>query len=759
MAQRVDPLTYLERPDKWYLGGGRATCFAPPFPLHLDTLGFWDEAHFAEVPLPRLFACFVLGGNGRPLALRRTARSWRPDRLRQTFECETQPNLIIREQKVLLEEDIFASHLTFSNRSEEPAELDIVVWTIRDRPATPGPGLGFADLQLNDECAHYREDLIGRDGKPASLHFCLGANQELLSSAVNLAETTCRQPLYAVSTLPEKFYNGHLSSDRKLEVGANQSGEVHIALHYHLSIPPHERREMTVACAVGRDEVTCCQRYTASLQMDVVATAVSQWRRFFEGVPYFSCSDPFLTRYYWYRWFGLRLSMVEGAGGYLPHPCVFEGIGGFRAHISYSAQCHMLECAWMHDPAYAQGSLLGMLDNQMASGQIRGHLGAFWADEGFYHANWGGNLLDLLAVHPDADFAARVYEPLCRYAQYFDRERDPEHSGLYDVLNQGETGQEYMPRYQAVDPDADQWGPLRLKGVDATVYLYELKRALARLATDLGRSDEAAQWAEAAQTIGTALLEKMWDPEQEMFYDVDPRTMERTACAAAVGFYPFLTDLCTRDHIGALRRHLRDPREFWLPCGPPSTSAADSMYSAQAEWKGKRMHCPWNGRMWPMTSSHVCAALARAAKTLSQGLRLPAAELLRRFIRTMFTDQDPERPNCFEHYNPITGEPCAYRGIDDYQHSWVVDLIIRHVAGVEPRADDLLVLDPLDLDLREFELSGLHYRGHVVDIVYGLADPERAPLLKVCVDGDVCEERDGLGRVELPLTPAAAQEK
>ncbi|NPV46354.1 MAG: hypothetical protein HPY69_05330 [Armatimonadetes bacterium] len=747
MAQPIDPLTYLERQDKWYLGGGRATCFAPPFPLHLDALGFWDEAHFCEVPLPRLFTCFVVGPTGSPLRLRRLSRSWRPDRLRQTFECEGDVELQVREQKVVLQDDVFASQLTFLNRSEEPRELDVLVWSLRTRFCGEDGGTGLLTCECEDGCVHFDEVVAGG----GRLYLCLGANQAPVSMAVNLCEPSAQLPWYAISTLPEKFRNGHLAENRKLEVGSTPAGDVHIALHYHIVVPPHERRELAVACAVAATQEQARACHSSAVQMDVVAAAVSQWRQFFEGIPYFSCSDPFLTRYYWYRWFGLRLCMVDAGAGFLPWPCVFEGIGGFRQHISYSAQCHMLECAWMHDPSYAQGSLLGFLDSQLDSGQLRGHLGLFQADEGFYHANWGAHALDLLAIHPDADFAARIYEPLCRYAQYFDRERDPEQSGLYDVLNQGETGQEYMPRYLAVDPEADQWKPIRLKGVDATVYMYQLKRALAKLAADLGRPDEAREWSRQADLVGQAILQHMWDPDREMFYDCDPETLKPTGAAAAVGFYPFLTDLCNEAHRGALRHRLLNPREFWLPCGPPSTSADDGLYSAQAEWKGKRMNCPWNGRMWPMTASHLCAALARAAKTHSPLLRLQAAELIRRFVHTMFFEQDPERPNCFEHYNPVTGEPSAYRGIDDYQHSWVVDLIIRHVAGLEPRHDDLLVVDPLDFDLREFELRRVHYRGHVVDIVYGPVDPERAPMLQVFVDGAERASREGLGRIEIQL--------
>ncbi|MER3459367.1 MAG: hypothetical protein C4309_12720, partial [Chloroflexota bacterium] len=73
------------------------------------------------------------------------------------------------------------------------------------------------------------------------------------------------------------------------------------------------------------------------------------------------CSNPYLERAYWYRWFGLRLNAIGTGGRFnLPHPCIYEGVnaGWFRHAISYSAQAHIRELRWRHDPALAQGSLL-----------------------------------------------------------------------------------------------------------------------------------------------------------------------------------------------------------------------------------------------------------------------------------------------------------------------------------------------------------------------------------------------------------------
>jgi hypothetical protein len=81
----------------------------------------------------------------------------------------------------------------------------------------------------------------------------------------------------------------------------------------------------------------------------------------------------------------------------------------------------------------------------------------------------------------------------------------------------------------------------------------------------------------------------------------------------------------------------------------------------------------------------------------------------------MFDDGDPTRPNCFEHYSPFTARPSRFRGIDDYQHSWVLDLLVRGAAGLDP-TPAALVVDPLPMGLGEVSLDGCRVRGHEVSV-------------------------------------------
>lgn len=788
MSTRLDPLEYLERNDKWFLGGGRGAMFAPAFPRWLDQFGFWDEAYFVDVRLERLFTVLVLGEDERPLDLRREGRRWTPDALTQT--STTPDGLRIREDKVLTPNDVLASRLTLHNEGKKTRTLHLVLWSLQDRaPLEPGIASVSAEkvARTGDYWAWAHTVQYGETpyaDRPAEnagwgerssssaakalrrheLHVAIGADRPAASACMSVAEKADTSPLWQLSVVPEKFRDGKLQAGGRRSVDASEavvsterrppeSGQLHLCLHYTLEIAPGQSQSIQFGASLNLDRNLGLLHVQNDLQQDVAALSRTNWQEWFASVPYFECSDPYLQKYYWYRWYGIRLLMVDIGGHRIegeegvrfPYPCVFEGIGGFRSHISYSAQCHMLEAGWRHDPALAMGCMEGLFAAQEHSGYLPGHLYLWRPTRGFYHANWGANALQLYQITGDRDFVDRVYPDLARYAEYFERDRDREDSHLYDIVDQGETGQEYMSRYLFVDDSADDWRRIQLKGVDATVYLYQLQRALGEMATMLGKEEEASVWNRKADSTREAVRLKMWDPERGFFFDVDPRTWERSPYAAAVGLYPFLCDIAGEEHLAAVRDHLLNPDEFWTPCPVPASSRQDPYFSADAEWKGRRMSCPWNGRVWPMTNSHVAEALARASD-LDPELREPAAEMIHRFVKMMFYDGDSERPNCFEHYNPETGTPSMYRGVDDYQHSWVVDLIVKYLAGIRPGSGDTLVINPLPFPVERFALRGVHYRGHVID-----AEWDGGTGFVVRVDGEERVNQAERARVEVLL--------
>lgn len=724
MPRRSDPqrrLMRLASPHKHFVGGGRRILWAPEFPLFLDQPGFWDPGTYLELTLGSLFT-YTLLERKRPIPLTAGPRQWRPESLTTSLAGA---GLRLHEVKRVTLDDAFRSELRITNRTRRTRTLDLVLWGRVDATDTGDVRFGpvSADRKRISGAYHVHEPATDK-GHDLRLTWTLQRagrhDSPCTSFAVQNSEQTGQTPDWHVSPFYELF-DGQLPNTCLAGGGIEDrpGGTPHrkwvfVALHRRLRLAPHGSATLVGACHVS-----------APRARPRPEPRVPGWKGFFALAPAFHCSDPYLEKYFDYRWYGLRLNAIDYGRPPLRHPCVFEGVnpGWFRHPISYSAQVLAKECRWLHDPALAQGCILNFLECQGADGSIPGGLlteqvERTWHAGLMYHADWGGAVRDVYAVHPDRRFLRASYAGLARYADWYDKHRDPDDTGLYDVCNQAETGQEYMSRYLFVDRRADQWGPFRLKAVDATVYAYRLLRALAWMAAELSRPAEAEAWNRRAARTADAVRTHMWDPQRRKFCDVDPRTGRRSPVKVLTDFYPFLTDIATRRHLGALHDHLLNPHEFWTPWPAPATALNDPTADAYGRWLGKRHCCPWNGRTWLMTNSHIADVLARAARTLDPGLEAYAVTFLTRFIRMLYIDRDLDRPTSFEYYNPLTGQAPFFRATDDYMHSYIVDLILRHVVGLQIQPDGALLVEPLQFGLSHFALDNCTIAGRPVRVCW-----------------------------------------
>lgn len=722
----MDIIESLARDDKWYLGSGDGIIFAPPFPVWLDAPGFWDEGQIYQYTVGPLYTVTILDHDGRELPLVARSRRWTPAEL--TVEYDLPGALRATEIRSVQPGGVFASE--WSVRAPRPVSLHAVAWTAQDTAT-----LDLRRVQW-DGAMRWVRTLSDRRQVPLNVQLELAALGPASSWWATLSEGSVLQPHWRLAPFAELWEGESLPREVRLQ-GLTPAGLLYAGVHSAL---PRNVTETSFAFALrltaaddalrgGRSATPLASRLvppppshsraprkrdgsapSPAATMPLARASRRRWGEWFAKVPSFACSDPYLERYYWYRWYGLHLNAIQPGLGNYRWPAVCEGIGFFHEPITYSAQCHVRELRWLRDPLHARGVLRTIFDHQKPDGALHGRVYVnHLQGTDFYHANWGDALLALDDVHPDDAFVAELYPRLARHADWLVTTRDADGTGMIDVVDQYETGQEYMSRYQVVDDRADAYGwenRIRLKGIDVTVYAYALLRCLARIAERAGAGLERGEWEGLAERTATAVRTRMWDAERGMFSDVDPRTMTRTGVAAAVCFYPYFTDLATEEHMPGLERNLLDPRRFWTDYPVPSSALDDPWFNPVAEWKGKRHVCPWNGRVWPMTNSHVMEALGRWGDVAHPRVRAAAGQFLARYVRMMFHDGDVGRPNCFEHYNPFTGAASVYRGIDDYQHSWVADLIIQYACGVRV-GRDAVVIDPLPMALDFFELRGV----------------------------------------------------
>jgi len=719
----IDPLDLLKRTDKWYLGNGGMLVYAPPYPKHLGVPGFWDECHFGDMAVPRLL-CVSFALETTPAEFQRVAgyehndpravgswgkRSlvdldpylsywhWYPDRievkhylvLREGIGYKQQRGvrIFLNETRRIGPDGTLHCEFEFELLAGHPeGHLHAVAWTARQKNAAAGEAhCGFVEI-VNGLC--YTQTLgrraHGRGSKPLPVNVSMSGTVKPTSVQVTPSHGAQLVPRLSDTPMWDALQSGQLSGAAS---GDNVLGSITFAaLHWKLRLrregmkPVGIRVRVTDAVSVeGKPLSRAMAREAAGRAASGYHQSLStpdpaaSWREFMSLVPHFECSDAMLTRYYWYRWYGLRLNAVPPGGKYIA-PAVTEGIDYFRGVITYSLMCHLYECKWLADPALALGCLQNHLTHQTKSGHFAGHICYGHVNKrGFYHTDIGRSLAELQAHHPGVADSADLRAGLELLLRFYLSERDAGSTGLFDIHDQYETGQEFSSRYFHADTKADLYGwenKLRLKGVDVTAYVYHLLQLLEH------HSEGSSELLSKLQRVRKAVAQRMWDPEREFFFDYSEQRKLVSPYWAAVGFYPLLSDLATDGQALAVGKHLMDRGKFATPWPTPTVPVDDPHYSECPRWRGERANCPWNGRVWPMVNSHIVEVYGRLATVEPHKFRPQLTACLRRFIEMMHFEQsgpgspkDFTRPNCFEHYNPHTGTAGEYRGIDDYMHT------------------------------------------------------------------------------------------
>jgi len=718
---KIKIIEYLSRSDKWFLGGGDAVLWAPPFPQHLETMGMWDVGSYYNHDYGNVFAVSILDEEGRKIRFKQEKREWYPSHLECRYvSIKTGVYYVTaRERKMVLPNDTFVSEIELTNPHKKSRKLNVIFWTMRMYSDEKIPG-NIHSVTADERKICFNSIFKITTGPEIHAATAMGMNSPADSFLVQLSQTGPFQPVWEFTPFYDRFNDG-LPNEVNVS-GVTNKGVLYLGMHAVVNLPSNGKKKIRFCVSVAQTLQKANEHLTESTapKSNPLKETKRNWQKWFDSVPYFECSDEYLQKYYWYRWYGLRLMTTFGGIPEQPYPSINEGISYFRGPISYSAWCHMLETRWLNNPLLAQGCFLNFVHRQRQNGSYPGtilhHAGVGWD---FFHANWGPALYGLDAVHPDKNFIKSIRESLVRYVAYMDNERDREGSGLYDVIDQFETGQEFMSRYVAVNPEADQGigeERFRLKGIDAAMAVYNIKQLLVHIERVLGEEDKAKEWDAQAVKIKTAVISKMWNPETEMFSDVIPQTMKQTGIKSLVCFQPYWSDVINEQHIQGFKRRLFNPDEFWTPYPAASTSIDDEYYHPDGLWKMKRHNCPWNGRVWPMQNSFIAEAIGTMASRYDKSLKPRLAEFLRKFIRMMFDDGDIEKPNCYEHYNPINGRPCIYRGINDYQHSTVIDLIIKYVGGFMPQPDGTYKVQPMADEFKKIVFLGIPFRGKKIDI-------------------------------------------
>lgn len=486
-----------------------------------------------------------------------------------------------------------------------------------------------------------------------------------------------------------------------------------------------------------------------------------QYQDWFDSVPSLTCDNELLERLWAYRWYILRNSLSEPGLGHLPGRVMYEGRSHkmakapwrptgweFSKVIPLSTSLHVQDLRWRADPADTIEVMASTARLQGTDGQLYAHTVTQRMKP--YANYFGWAMAQFAQLHGGAAVPQAVLDAAKEQVRGDRRQLVTSEDELPVQYDHKRTGKEYQPSYwyfhgyPANAKDKSTYTPL--KRVDRAIYQYLNARGVAALCAARQDPDEQ-EFAGLAEALGASILAKQWDPGTEFFYDLHHRTDELARVRNVVGFYPWWAGLTDARHTAGLRRALA-PEHFGGGEPYPSVAQDCPAFRPSGGWLGNffkgRNGCMWNGPSWPYTTAITLDAIARnvaAAPDLAEEFATGFWALARQHFR----DGDVAVPYLVEHYDGLTGEPISDE--PDYNHSYLIDLIVQYVAGLRVEPDGLS-LEPLDIGLGELRLAGLPVGPHRLTIELTGRGAERSARVycgaQVLLDGPVA------GRTGIP---------
>ncbi|WP_216624841.1 MGH1-like glycoside hydrolase domain-containing protein [Paenibacillus foliorum] len=542
-------------------------------------------------------------------------------------------------------------------------------------------------------------------------------------------------------------------------------------------LQPGESKQIIVSAAfgiLGQDsQELLAERACACAESGLTVEQVLEGHRkeyhsWFEKAPTFESSDPVLNKTWLYRWFLLRHNAADPQYGHLSHPLFYEGRshkkskkpfskGGweFSKLINLSVPLHIMDARWHHDPTFCEGALQNMKEALGEDGMFR-CLTVDTIMHSFANFScWAAYKLYL--VHRNVQFAAELLPYMKLNVAGWNQVHGNESDHLMIEHKHTRTGKEYQPSYWYFHDfprnPKDKQTYTHLKRVDRAIYHYLNTLAIAKLC-EVTEDPESSAYFQQADQIKQDILEKMWDEQSQYFYDLHYQTDEKAFVKNIVGIYPGWAEIID-DRFNGMIEHLMNEHEFNTKSPFPSVSIDCPAYSKDGGWMGHfvkgRNGCVWDGPTWPYTNSIALDSLARESKRRNHQFDGEFAHSLREYSFLHFFNRDLSQPGLVEHYNSETGEPLSDE--QEYNHSYYIDLLITHVAGLSVEKDRI-VLDPIDVGLDCFCLDRIKVQGMELRITYrnpneSADDTDLEAGYCLYVQGKLAYQNDTLCRTEI----------
>jgi hypothetical protein len=479
---------------------------------------------------------------------------------------------------------------------------------------------------------------------------------------------------------------------------------------------------------------------------------------FEKNIPFFDCSDPQITRVYYYRWQLYKSHLKDlGRRGYIVTEFLDDVGWALKPYQSLNdaTAFHINEGRWLKDNCYLDDYI-----NFMYSGGNDRHF-----SEAIAAAVYARYL-----ANGDRAFAIKNLESMKHVYQLWTNRYDPA-KRLYSIEPILDAT-EYT--ISSIDASGGRDGFLHGDAFRQTInsFMFANAVAISKLAALAGDTNSAEAFAANAAAIRDAVETNLWNSNLQHFidrYKADNQFVhywDFIRGRELAGYVPWAFELPDGDpKYNASWKHLLSPEELGGPYGLRTVEPSYEYYLRQYRYvtvNGRQLpECQWNGPTWPFDTTLVLEAMANLLNDYTQDVVQADdyVRLLKQYTRQHYLNGEPDLQ---EDYNPDTGNvivglPRSHH----YNHSGYADLVISGLAGLRPRADDVLEINPLiptdtksTNSIEYFCLENVPYHGQLVTIVYDHDGRhyKRGAGLSIYVNGRQILAPSALGRKTVTIS-------
>lgn len=270
-----------------------------------------------------------------------------------------------------------------------------------------------------------------------------------------------------------------------------------------------------------------------------------------------------------------------------------------------------------------------------------------------------------------------VYEPLVKYAEWLNKEGDPNaldwesngrkskdsKHGLYWNTPLG-SGMDNTPR-----PANKGAGWVEMSAQMAIMY-----NNLSIIAKELNKSSDAVNFKNEAMKINENINKWCWNKEEDFYYDVEADGMQFKKKTVGA-FWTLLAGTPNEEQAKRLISHLQNPNEFWRKIPFPSLSATEKEYRPDGGY--------WLGGVWAPTNLMIIKGLEKYGYyELARKASAKYLEGMYKVFADSGTVYENYAPDYFLPGNPAKPDFVGWSGIGPIQ------LLIENILGFEVDGKD-----------------------------------------------------------------------